>query len=52
MSRVLLGDAATNNIGSVTVLHWRLRVHPNWEDAQAVLRVFHDPAQPNAFAAR
>src|SRR5262249_12691281 len=46
------GDAATNNIGSVTVLHRRLRVHPKWEDAQAVLRVFHDPAQPDAFTAR
>src|SRR5215467_6568271 len=46
------GDAATNNIGSVTVLHWRLRVHPNWEDAQALLRMFHNPAQPNASAER
>jgi hypothetical protein len=49
--RVLAEDAATNNIGSVTVLHSRVRVQAVSQEAQPVLRMFHDLAQLNPFAA-
>jgi hypothetical protein len=49
--RVLAEDAATNNIGSVTVLHSRERVQAVPQEAQPVLRMFQHVVQPNAFAA-
>jgi hypothetical protein len=44
-------DAATNNIGSVTVLHRRVRVQAELEEAGQIPSQLADPAQHRAFRA-